>query len=506
MKWYSLIIIVLVLLTGACSEDFLTEHPHGKDVVDNYFANSTELEAAVTGCYFWVNSMFGQADKLQIFLGSDDVAPNPGQPKFRDFDIFEATSATEANGNLWKSAYALVHAANNVILNYERVPGMTDEARNRAGGEAYFMRALAYFYLVRIYNEIPLVLDLVVDTKREKATPDAVYAQIVDDLLKAEMYLPADRTKFPEYKQHAAPGKGAAQTLLASVYLTMAGYPLNMGTGHFALAAQKAKEVIDNHQTYGYELMENFADLWKQKNDPPAGNNPEVVFGAFYNNNLVIWSPDGFAYGNMCAPMPCLPKEADGWADYSAEINFFNSFPAGPRKDATFLTTFRMMNGDVIEWQDGIAKHPFYKKYADAGSFDENAVDKYQDWWSSRAMIIIRYAEVLLCYAEAKAMSDGPDATAYAAINEVRARAGLPALTQGLSQTAFRDSVLAERGWEFAGMEPTGRWFDLVRTERVEQAAANRHPNEAPIAPGKPNKENYFCPIPISEKLINPNL
>ena len=94
----------------------------------------------------------------------------------------------------------------------------------------------------------------------------------------------------------------------------------------------------------------------------------------------------------------------------------------------------------------------------------------YNDWTSSRTTIAMRYAEVLLIYAEAQAMASSPDATAYAAINQVRTRAGLPNLESGLSQTAFRDAVIAERSWEFAGIEANGsNWFDLVRTETVEK-------------------------------------
>jgi len=506
MKWFNIIITVLVLLMSACSDDFLTEHPHGQDVIDNYFSNLNELETAVTGTYFFTNTIFSKAEHFQILMSGDDVAANPGKPEFRDFEIFSATSSTLKNGGLWRTCYATIHAANNVILNYERVPDVADELKNRAGGEAHFLRALAYFYLVRVYNEIPLVLDLTVDTKRLKVGPEEVYAQIVDDLKKAELYLPADRTKFPVYKQHAAPGQGAAKALLASVYLTMAGYPLNKGAAYYQLAAQKSKEVIDNQSNYGYALMDDFAGLWKLKNDPPSGINPEVVFAVYYQKSSQNWNVDGFAYGNMSAPQPSLPADVGGWADYCAEISFFNNFPAGPRKNATFITEIRKKDGTVIPWQNGSLAHPYFKKYVDGGSFDENVQDKGQDWWSNRAMIVIRYAEVLLCYAESKAMADGPDATSYAAINQVRNRAGLPNLTEGLSKTAFRDSVLAERSWEFAGMEPAGHWFDLVRTETVEKAALNRHPNEIPIPSGKPTKESYFCPIPISEKLINPNL
>ena len=128
------------------------------------------------------------------------------------------------------------------------------------------------------------------------------------------------------------------------------------------------------------------------------------------------------------------------------------------------------------------------------------------DWWSSRTNIVIRYAEVLLIYAEAKAMSAGVEQSAYDAVNAVRNRAGLDDLPFGLSQLDFRDAVVQERAWEFAGLEINpARWYDLVRLERVEKAAANRHSLEVPIN-DPVTKEDYFAPIPYSETEINPNL
>ena len=110
-------------------------------------------------------------------------------------------------------------------------------------------------------------------------------------------------------------------------------------------------------------------------------------------------------------------------------------------------------------------------------------------------MMIIRYAEVLLIYAESKSMSGGPDASAYEAINLVRNRAGLSDLVPGLTATAFRDSVINERKWEFAGNEPNSRWFDMVRTETVEEATFKRDPLESALM-SQPDKSFYFAPVP----------
>jgi hypothetical protein len=129
----------------------------------------------------------------------------------------------------------------------------------------------------------------------------------------------------------------------------------------------------------------------------------------------------------------------------------------------------------------------------------------YIDWWSSRTVQVIRYAEVLLVYAEAKAMSGGPDALAYQCLNRVRNRAGLENVPAGLSNTTFRDMVIDERKWEFAGMEPNARWYDMVRTETVESATAKRDPAEEPLR-NQPNKDRYFAPIPSRELELNPNL
>jgi len=95
-------------------------------------------------------------------------------------------------------------------------------------------------------------------------------------------------------------------------------------------------------------------------------------------------------------------------------------------------------------------------------------------------------------------MSGGPDASAYEALNTIRNRAGLPDLASGLSAKAFRDSVVAERGWEFAGGESASRWFDLIRLELLEEATLKRDPAEMPLHHA-PTHEDYWMKIPASE-------
>lgn len=267
----------------------------------------------------------------------------------------------------------------------------------------------------------------------------------------------------------------------------------------YGMAASKAKEVIDNESVYGYSLMPNFTDLWIQDNNI----NAETVFGCHYNHLSPVWY---WSSGNMTAPLAYLPGDVGGWDDLFAEITFFNEFPAGARKDATFLTTAQKSPSDpALDWTEFAQAHPYYKKFIYVPGFEDNNMGKWIDWWSSRTMMIIRYAEVLLVYAEAQAMSSGPDASAYNAINRVRARAGLADLTPGLSASNFANEVIKERAWEFAGNEPCSRWFDMVRTETVESATAKRDASEIPLV-NNPTKDHYFAPIPQGDKILNPNL
>jgi hypothetical protein len=103
-------------------------------------------------------------------------------------------------------------------------------------------------------------------------------------------------------------------------------------------------------------------------------------------------------------------------------------------------------------------------------------------------------------------MANGaPSNEAYAAINAVRARAGLTDLPAGLSKDNFREAVINERGWELAG--EFSRWFDLVRTEKVEEMNAPSMKDPLDLQPAGPiTKSNYLAPIPYSEILLNPKL
>ncbi|WP_215240756.1 RagB/SusD family nutrient uptake outer membrane protein [Dyadobacter helix] len=489
MKKY---IIYFCLVYGLFSCSILEEKNKGLLTPETYYTTPEQLEASVVTVYKQLTTIYERTGRgTCAMFGADDVTTSKVNVDILEYEIFKPTGANTSLTNWWGQSYKGINFANNIIVNSAKVPD--SDAKKYALGQAYFGRAWFYFFLVRIHNKIPLITDLTVHSDLTASEPREVYELIISDLKKAEEMLPDAWT---DYKAKMGVTSGAAKAALSLVYLNMAGYPLK-DESKYALAAEKAKEVIDNANRWGYKLVANYADLWKN-----VRFNDEIVFGLYYNDK------NGDA--NQSGPLCGSPSEYAGWDYFFAELNFFKAFPAGPRKDATFWTKFPILNSNgtvtIKDWTEIQQKRPYYKKYIECDNFDWNKPWINVGWTSSRTNQVIRFAEVLLIYAEAKAMSGAPDATAYAAINKVRNRAGLANLTAGLSREAFRDSVIAERGWEFAGLEPNAsRWFDLVRTEGVEKAAANRDASEIQLAV-KPTKSNYFAPIPDSELLLNPKL
>lgn len=475
----------IMTLMASCS-DFLEEDPRGAIVGTHAISSVEGLEAALTGTYkgllrTWTRGFLTSA--MQGFtMGGDDVTTLTGGNKewFRQQDQFNVTAGNTHILQIWRGCYKTIQGANNILNNYQQVTG--DQAIiKEIAGEAHFLRALSYYWLVRGFGEIPLITDS--EFKADmlsigKSSVADVYALIESDLQKAEELI--GNTK----RNAGRPNKGSVKALLADVYLTQGGWPVK-DASKYVLAAQKAKEVIDQKDTYGFGLAE-LEDLWSGTTDG-IGTKEEVM--AFHTSRNYGGSANAF-YG-----WAGTPGEEGGWDDFFAEINFFHSFPEGKRKEITFHTEFtRKSDGTTIPWQSSAAKHPYY------GKLRKNPNDHFL---SSLPVHMIRYAHVLLIYAEAQARADGtPNTAAYTALNAVRERAGLAPLS-GLNGPEFIQAVVDERAWEFAA-EFT-RWFDLVRLELVEEANSNKHPDD--LKPQSPiTKDDYTFPIPAVDADINPNL
>lgn len=477
--------IGIIVFSSGCTS--LVEEPQGLLTPDSFYSTTQDLQAGVVAAYRPFMEYYLNAQGGLPAMGGDDVTTREGGNKepYRGFDRFTANPAYEwLKMHTWDPLFQTIFHANAVINNYENVS--PSFARDAIAGEASFLRAWAYFRLVRTFGPVPLITGTA--TGEEPRDPvDLIYTQIIADLQFAEEKLPG--IWFGE------PGrvtKWGAKSLLAKVYLTSAGWPLNQ-TGNYSAAAAKAKEVIDGST---HRLEANFADLWQEANE----NNNESILAVQACADCGDW---GLA--NRMPYSIGAEAEEGGWDDYYAEIEFFESFPDGPRKDATFQTTF----GGSTPWENTVQAHPYYHKTRGFQVAQINSLNEY----------VIRLADVYLMYAEAQNKADGsPNADAYSAINKVRRRAaganinnpnGTVDLT-GLSGEDFHKAVLDERAWELCA--EWERWFDLVRNQMVAEATANRRfADELPLnASVDVNSEAsfepyYWAPIPQNEMLLRPD-
>jgi hypothetical protein len=283
----------------------------------------------------------------------------------------------------------------------------------------------------------------------------------------------------------------------------MAGWPLNQ-TSNYALAATEANVVM---QAGAYNLNTPYDKVFT------TNNCSESIFELEYS---VVGNLPNRSFGSSNVPLDEVALDgSSGWDDVYPELNFFKNAPVCSRTDLTFYTTLKLRNADgktftLTPWNSPTthAQHPYYKKFraglnGDGVREDDTQIFSIQPS-TNKATIIIRYPQVLLDYAEASAMAGGgPTAASYTAINMVRARAGEAPLTPGLSQTAFRDAVVNERAYEFAG-EFGMRWFDIVRLQLLPAVIAARDAKENSIPGGVNVADKYLAPIPFTEMTLNP--
>lgn len=483
-----LALLAMTMIPTGCS-DFLDEQTRGK-VFNNVLTTENGLESALTGAYRgWANCWsygFTNGWACEMTLGGDDLTCPPGTGNTQEYDRFYVKDTNSSSPTVYWGCYKAIQGANNVIEHAEAC-NTTEATRNAILGEAYFIRAASYFWLVRCYGGVPLITSAVFDESlldAEKASTADVYTLIEDDLQKAIQLLGNGRRS----NQMGRPNKGAAQAILAEVYLAEAGYPLQK-QGYYAKAAEMARQVINNRSAYGFDFEKSYDILWA---------NDETTSG--YNKEDIFLIPCNKANGNTINAEIgywAYPGEIGGWDVVFSELTFFNEFPEGPRKDATFAYTVTQQDGTVLTWQKLKYARPYYKKLMKSFT-----APNYYAYNSSVPIRMLRFSQTALTYAEAKARSGAPDVLAYEMINTIRQRAGLEPYS-GLSTADFIQKCVDERAWELAGEKV--RWFDIVRLKLIPSLLAKRNP-----ADNQPLRtitdDCYLFPLPQHDALLNAKL
>ncbi|SDF18152.1 Starch-binding associating with outer membrane [Pricia antarctica] len=479
---YSLVLFMVGCIIG-CT-DVLEENPVSVVAPSNFYKTDSDFEAAINGSLRALFGGYGNFSNVPphiISAGAEDTSSRAAAPSLNEFDTFQPTVNNNFARNMWIALYNSINVCNSLIANIDGATEVSDTNKRSYEGQARYIRALSYFYLTRWWGEVPIItFENQLDAANVgQSSVAAIYEVIVDDLTYAESNLPLT------FEDRGRPTKGAAQIMLAEVYLNMAGWPLK-DSSKYTLARDMAKKVIDSGI---YSLEDEFLDLWLVANKT---TNTEFIF-AFYG------SPFNGAGATSPVHQSMRPGEEGGFNTVLSEARFFYSFPEGPRKDATFWTVFA--DEANTTWEESAQGKPVIAKYRDGGvaaSRDQGLVNGSA---GEGFFVVNRYAEALLIYAEASNMAEGmPSQDALDALNMVRRRASgydqsvYPDLLPGMAQQAFDEAVINERKWEFAF--EVKRWFDLVRKEMVVSANIDLYPNV--------KEHNRLLPKPQTEvDLIN---
>lgn len=500
---------IILLMGSSCQK--LKENPVANVTPSTYYQTQSELDAAVSAIYTELTPdyAFGFTTRMTSCYGADDLTTDPGLNKGdeRAFDELNGASNNASLFNQWQGPWNAVYQANAVLTYYTKVPQLTTSATqavNQSIGQAYFLRAFSYYYLVRVFGPIPNLTKVEpVSFLPPRDSVSTIYGTIVSDLQQAISLLPSSWSSQP-----GRATSGAARSLLTDVYLTMAGWPLNQ-TQYYAQAAAEADSVIASNT---YSLEPDFNTVFT------TNNGPESIFALQFNVSAGV--PER-SYGSTSVPLDESGLDnSGGWDDFYPEINFYLNTPKCYRSYCTYYDTLKLLNTStktftLVPWNSPLthAGHPYYKKFRHGlvtggladGVNETDSVIYSINPSTNKAQDFIRYPMVLLDYAEASDMAgNGPSSDGYAAVNKVRQRAGLPDLTPGLSQTAFRDSVVQERAWEFAG-ENGVRWFDIVRLQMLPQIIAARSASEPnPINTSNNLSTRYLAPIPLQDMNSDP--
>lgn len=482
--------LALATLSLSSCNDWLTEETPGTTKVSEFFTSLSTAEAVVNAAYVPMTWEFGTTYYPEWYFGDivSDDALKGGQDindgaDLRELENFKANSDNEILLGYYRAQWQGIQRANLAIdeIPTTRIETEGTEAekqakyRDRYLGEAYFLRGFYYFRLARMFGGMPLI-DYVIKSSNQwaqtRSTMDETLNFAIEDFKRAENLL-WEKDKYSNEELGRAT-KGAAQAMLLKANLYRADYLRNAGNEteaqkYFAEAAKWGKEVIKSNQ---YSLWPNYLDNFRLANE----NGRESVFEIQYTEEATSdYGGEGYTRGTMTTILQRSRSSAfgeAGWGYDRPTQNLYNEYEAGDaRRDETILVpTDEQIETPAQEIYCGDRmlnrKYAMYNDGANGGIYKLAHATR-----SPKNNIQIRYADVLLMYAEACCES-GDLPSAKSALKEVRDRAGLSqfpytAVIQGKTvtfndnQDDLRKAIRHERRVELA-MEGH-RWFDITR-------------------------------------------
>jgi starch-binding outer membrane protein, SusD/RagB family len=473
-------ILVFVLSAQFSCSGLLEKIPPGGLIRQEFWQTKADVDAVLMAAY----SDFSTMDRSLFLFGelrADMLQGGQNQPGAEKM-IMENNIYPDNYLTNWSTFYKVINHCNEVIVNAPLVQEIdntfTDYQMQGLMSEAYFLRSLVYFYLVRIYNQVPLVLEPSetddIDFYVEKENEETVLIQIISDLEANRKYAPSGSFKtIKENKGRAS--KAAFDALLADIALWRFDYD------------NVIKYASQIEVTEKFELMPS--GRWFELFYP--GNSLEGIFELQFDGNL---QQRNGTYGltNRISNQYKPSQRAIEMLGFEHSSELVRGEDASIRKYG---------EDDFIIWK--------YVGQAADGKTERSGEDQYSCNW-----IVYRYADVLLMKAEALSQKE-QFAEAFSIISEIRERAGLTAKSITNTATAYEDAILEERALEFS--YEGKRWFDLLRMGRrnnyarkeklIEIIVSNVPSTQKRILATKlTNPQGWYLPIYENEIERNKNI
>ena len=479
---YNLIAIALLGFSFSSCSDFLEQNPQTDLSENDFYKTADDILSAVNGVYSSLQEgdiygnwyVFGEipSDNTRNQLSGSVTTQN-------EFDQFYIDTQNSMIANFWKAAYKVINRTNTVLGRIDGIE-INTELANRYKLECKFIRALMYFNLVRVYGDVPLILKEIsisesYDILREPK--ENVYNQIIADLKEAQ--------DLPVSYSTAEDGRatqGAAKALLANVYMTLHKY---------AEAETILAEIIKSGQ---YSLLENTPgslniDGYKNVFSPVNHNSKEGIFEIQF---LKGGYGEGSNYANNFAPENSgtnVVAVGGTGGNNIPEMDIYNAYEEGDLRRDFSMSLGYYDNRKNNEWVES----RYVCKFMDVPYQNNDASNNYP---------VIRYADVILMYAEAL-NQNGKTAEACKYLNMTRRRGfgyqtteTSPVDLQTTDKAQFALMVEQERRVELAF--ENHRWFDLIRTGRAVEVMRSKGFSL--------NETNLICPIPQKQIDVNPKL
>lgn len=482
--------LLLLLVLGISCENYLTEDPPTFISASNYWQTEGDARTGVDGVYSQLSQIYNRYwGGIDIY--TDDMVSRAQGSYFNDFALHVVSPSnrvfeTPVYSGYWRG----IGMANNVL---EHVPNieMDEVEKNAILGEARALRAFYYFQLVRTYGDMPVI------TSATKTEDDFMKPRESVDVIYNEIIIPD--LKFAE--EHCVDAlhdghitKWTAKMILADVYLTRAGYwrtsqgdKVQGDQANWALARDKAKEIIDNSphslntealnsETPAYGVAWNASSVFTKESILEIAYIPVLGYGNWmsrecnpFTTGHNYWGPNGGTplvdEGiTMTVSQMRFPGRPPSVGAYIPTPDIYDAFEDGDeRRDWSLMTRYNVSDTEVYLCQ------PIFRKFVDFDYF--LGLDGTSFQYANANCIVYRYADALLIYAEAQNEAEGnPNSDAYDALNAIRNRAGLADLT-GLTHEEFRTAVWQERRVEFNA--EFKRKYDLIRTDRLVQETSD---------------------------------